>query len=790
MLSSTVANIPTGVWIGLGAVAMLMVIVIVIALTTFAARSPTLPTSTPSATRVPPGQSINVVPATAAPGQLVTVKGTGFTPNDQVTVYLRDPARPSDPILQVARGVIFSDGALVVQFSYPVDPRWDLPRMEVIAQSAASGGYVTTALSVQTPSGSPAPTSIGIGTRLPMNTLTPVPSNLPPSLTPTPTATPTTTPTPSITPTSPPTNTPLPPTVTPTPIITDWRAEYYGNTDLQGAPLVVRNDTELNFNWGRSAPDPRVPADYFSVRWTRTLNFEGRLYRFSIQADDGVRVFVDNNLIINEWHPATPLIYTADVNLVAGPHAIRVEFYEGVFDAYVFFKFEPVTSFSGWKGEYFDNPFLGISPKVTRDDVAVAFDWGTNPPAPGLPNTNYSVRWTKTVNVNAGVYRFMFRADDGVRFLIDGNVIINEWHEAGSTVYTRDVNIGLGAHTFQVEYLQYSGNASIWFTYQLAGDITKWKGEYFANDHLAGYPTLLRDDDRLDFDWGTGSPDPLIPADRFSVRWTRAIDLAAGQYQFDIIVDDGVRFYVDGLLVIDQIREQGVTKYSAQLLLPQGAHTFRIDYVEYGGQARLAWSRTPLSATPTPANTPTPNVPSIVTFTVTPNSIQQGGCVNVTWAVNAANSARILRNGNVWQNNIASTGAQQDCLGTAGSYVYRIEAFNAIGQVAFQEQLVIVQAPQPTATQPPPAPPTIDLFTAAPNQIQLTQCVTLTWSTSRATTPIALLVNNQQYQNNLLPAGNAQHCPTATGTLTYTLMITSGPNNGPVTADAIVNVTQ
>ncbi len=186
------------------------------------------------------------------------------------------------------------------------------------------------------------PTPTAIPSLVPTNT--PVPTwTPPPTWTPLPTYTPPPTNTPL--PTNTPTNTPLPPTSappTPTPIITDWRGEYYGNTDLQGTPLVVRNDRDINFNWGRGSPDPAVPADNFAVRWTRTLDFEGRAYRFSIRADDGVRVFVDNNLIINEWHPATPLTYTADVNLAAGPHAIRVEYYDGVFDAYVLFTFAPV----------------------------------------------------------------------------------------------------------------------------------------------------------------------------------------------------------------------------------------------------------------------------------------------------------------------------------------------------------------------------------------------------------------------------------------------------------------
>jgi hypothetical protein len=186
----------------------------------------------------------------------------------------------------------------------------------------------------------PAPTSAPLPTWTPMPTSTPLPTYTPfPTYTPIPTYTPlpTNTPVPP-----PPASTPLPSTLAPTPSITDWRGEYYGNADLQGPPLVVRNDTDINFNWGRAAPDPQVPADNFSVRWTRTLNFESRVYRFSIRSDDGARVFVDNNVVIDEWHPAAPFTYTADVNLTAGPHAVRVEYYEGVMDAYILFKFEPL----------------------------------------------------------------------------------------------------------------------------------------------------------------------------------------------------------------------------------------------------------------------------------------------------------------------------------------------------------------------------------------------------------------------------------------------------------------
>lgn len=785
------SSLPPGVWVMLGVIGVLMVAIIIIATATVI-RAGEQAAATPTPLPPPSGPTIGLLNSTGSPGQVITVQGTRYQPNEPVTVYLRDPQRPTDPILQIAKSNAASDGSLLVSFVYPVDARWAaLRRADVIVQSGLTGSYTFVPLNVN-PQVIPA-TPGGIGTLAPMPTLTPFPTFAPPSPPPTFAAS---TPLPTIAP--PATWTPLPPTWTPvppspTPIITDWRGEYFNNNTLAGAPIVVRNDRDLNFNWGRGSPDVAVPVDNFSVRWTRTLNFEGRLYRFSAQADDGVRVYVDNQIIIDEWHPASPLIYSRDVSLSAGPHTVRVEFYEGVLDAYLYFKIEAVNTFNGWKGEYFDNPFLGGSPKVIRDDAAVSFDWGGNSPVPGLPAQNWSARWTKTVQLAGGGYRFTARVDDGVRVLVDGALVINEFHSATGQVYQGDVNLAAGNHTIVVEYYQNMGGSSIYLTYQPLGDITGWRAEYYANDRWAGYPTLIRNEQRIDFDWGFAAPDPLIPVDRFSARYTRAIDLQAGEYQFDILVDDGVRFYVDGLLVLDRVLEQAVTQYSVRLTLTQGRHDFRIDYVEYTREARLAWSRTPLSITVTPTITPTPtptsapSLPVIEQFDVVPNQTQQGGCVTLTWRVGSnAVFVRVLRNGGLFQDNAPLSGSTSDCLGTIGTYVYRLEAFNSLNQSATRDQTVTVNPAPGTAT---PAPsPVIDSFTAQPTTVTAGQCLQLTWLTRHATTPISLDLNGQILQTNLAAGGSLQHCPTQAGQAIYSLIIGPGPNNEAISSSVIVDV--
>ncbi len=71
------------------------------------------------------------------------------------------------------------------------------------------------------------------------------------------------------------------------------------------------------------------------------INFNSGVYRFSIRGDDGLRVFVDDNVVIDQWHLAAsvPPTYTADINLLAGAHAIRVEYYQATGLAYVTFTY-------------------------------------------------------------------------------------------------------------------------------------------------------------------------------------------------------------------------------------------------------------------------------------------------------------------------------------------------------------------------------------------------------------------------------------------------------------------
>ncbi len=112
-----------------------------------------------------------------------------------------------------------------------------------------------------------------------------------------------------------------------------------------------------------------------------------------------------------------------------------------------------------------------------------------------------------------------------------------------------------------------------------------WRGAYYGNRDLAGQPAVIRVDRNIDFVWGAGSPSPVLAADNFSVRWTRTLSFPVGGLRFFFRVDDGVRFWVDGHLYLDQWHETAATTYSVDVYAATGMHLLQVDYFEAHGDA-------------------------------------------------------------------------------------------------------------------------------------------------------------------------------------------------------------
>lgn len=123
--------------------------------------------------------------------------------------------------------------------------------------------------------------------------------------------------------------------------------------------------------------------------------------------------------------------------------------------------------------------------------------------------------------------------------------------------------------------------------------IAGWWGQYWANATLSGSPALCREDASLSFDWGSGSPDPAIPVDRFSARWTRVQDFTAGTYRFTVGSDDGVRVWIDGVMALDRWVDRAEPAFdNFTQVITAGSHEIIMEYYENGGGAvaSLSWT--------------------------------------------------------------------------------------------------------------------------------------------------------------------------------------------------------
>lgn len=264
-----------------------------------------------------------------------------------------------------------------------------------------------------------------------------------------------------------------------------------------------------------------------------------------------------------------------------------------------------------WRARYWNNPHLSGDPHLKRDEASINHDWGDASPDKTIQSDEFSARWTRTVYLNAGTYRFTATMDDGLRVWIDGALVIDAWQDSQVRTLFVDLPMTTGEHEIEVHYYEAGGVAvaKLWWAPAPTAPQTaqnRWQGFYFNNQDLSGPPAFARADGAIDFNWKTGSPWPGINNDHFSVRWTGLFEHTPGRYQFTILTDDGARLWMDDELLIDAwINNQSAT-YQAAKELAGGAVPLRLEYFEDTGAALIRLSVQTISPAPLP---PAPAVP-------------------------------------------------------------------------------------------------------------------------------------------------------------------------------------
>ncbi len=288
-----------------------------------------------------------------------------------------------------------------------------------------------------------------------------------------------------------PTPAPLP---TPSPVIGNGNgllATYFDNADLTGKS-IARTDKTVNFDWGVGSPDSSIAADSFSARWTGKIMAEKtEAYTFYTQSDDGVRLWVNGQKLVDNWAVHAPKEDSGKITLEAGKkYDIKLEYYDQQYGAVMQLKWassslakqtipqsqlfsatpvtppsdtgpipvpppvvSPVTTVHGLLGTYYDNTdFTGSS--ITRYDSSIQFDWGTSSPDAVIGKDHWSVHWQgQVVAAKSEEYTFYTTSDGAARLWIDGKLVIDDGTEHAKREVAGKITLTAGRHDIRLNYV-------------------------------------------------------------------------------------------------------------------------------------------------------------------------------------------------------------------------------------------------------------------------------------------------------------------------------------------------
>lgn len=249
-----------------------------------------------------------------------------------------------------------------------------------------------------------------------------------------------------------------------------WKTEYFDNTTLTGEPVAFDDVPTIDFDWGAGAPHINVPADGFSVRFERELALRPGFYRFTAQADDGLRIWLDEHLLIDQWDGATGQAVVEDQFLAENPK-VRIEYHELSGSASIRFSYEYFGESPDWSATYFSNIDLSGEPALSRLEAGsrnrLDRNWGNRAPATtALPANQWSARWRGTYPFEHGDYEFRAISNGGARVYLNEYLVVDGWQDGFNDLLNTFQGVGAEDHTITVEYynLNEPAKLQVWWT--------------------------------------------------------------------------------------------------------------------------------------------------------------------------------------------------------------------------------------------------------------------------------------------------------------------------------------
>lgn len=491
-----------------------------------------------------------------------------------------------------------------------------------------------------------------------------------------------------------------------------WMGEYFNNTSLSGNPVnsqpIDDGDVMLPIdkNYAGGAPISGINNQYYSIRWIGAHSLVDGDYRFSVTADNGVKLYIDdmNTPKLDQWaNQGSPTSYNFDTHLTSGVHLIKLEYsHTTAVNAQVRLTWGlnspsclQTPQGNNWKGEYFNNQNLSGSSVMMLDDSvnplnkngansindSLYFNWGGVSPNPNLSSScqvpvlgnNFSIKWTRTAAFPINGYiQFNIDAEVGVRLYIDdmNNPVFSTWDQTtGTRTYNQTVTPT--THTIKLESQQLNGNT---------------RARLSWNPITLSAPTSLIA--------------KAVSTSGIDLTWTNNTNLS-NQIIIERSSDGGNSFptiYTVG---------GNVTSYSdTSGLAPATTYTYRIKARNAGGDSSYS------NINSTTTLRPIPTAPTNLVATASTSSLQIG----LSWnnGSNYADGFRIYRNGSKIITVSANQTSYTDLSNLAGgtSYTYQITAYNTTGESGYSISSNV--------TTIPTAPYNLSATAVSPSEVSLT----------------------------------------------------------------------
>ncbi|MCX8093167.1 MAG: glycoside hydrolase family 3 C-terminal domain-containing protein [Candidatus Goldbacteria bacterium] len=359
-------------------------------------------------------------------------------------------------------------------------------------------------------------------------------------------------------------------------------AEYYNGTDFE-EKVITKIDSNIAYNWADGSPSKKINNDNFSVRWSGFIKPDKTgTYTFLTYTDDGVRLWIDNKLLIDDWTIHPPKLNEGTIELNAGKiYSLKMEYYESGGGAVCHLKWKTpgknnninntvdynknreLSRLAAEKSIVLlknDKNLLPIDKKKIKKIALIG------PMADICQIGNYSGTPYKPVSLLDGLKNKISQENNIEIKFSKGCELLSEITKRVRFSRTFD-------ELFEIRNPSTNDNT--------------FKAEFFNNKEFQGSPVLIRSDKRIYFDWADNPPDSKVNNNDYSTRWTaKIIPKKTGTYWFKTTTDDGVRLFIDNKILIDAwaVRPPMSDIISINLQASK-SYDLKLEYFEAGGGA-------------------------------------------------------------------------------------------------------------------------------------------------------------------------------------------------------------